>query len=32
MNHDEKKPVLLFDLGGVIMDIKRDNCVSALRE
>lgn len=23
---------LLFDLGGVIMDIKRDNCVEALRE
>lgn len=23
---------LLFDLGGVIMDIKKDNCVQALRE
>lgn len=23
---------LLFDLGGVIMDIKKDNCVKALRE
>lgn len=23
---------LLFDLGGVIMDIKKDNCVEALRE
>lgn len=23
---------LLFDLGGVIMDIKRDNCVKALRD
>ena len=23
---------LLFDLGGVIMDIKRDNCVAAFKE
>lgn len=25
------KPVLLFDLGGVIMDIKRENCVASMR-
>lgn len=31
MNPDLKKPVLLFDLGGVIMDIERDNCVASMR-
>jgi len=25
------KPVLLFDLGGVIMDIERENCAASLR-
>lgn len=27
----EDKPALLFDLGGVIMDIERDRCVAALK-
>lgn len=29
---DKKIKNLLFDLGGVIMDIKRDNCVAALTQ
>lgn len=31
MNPDTNKPTLLFDLGGVIMDIKRENCVASMR-
>lgn len=31
MNYELKKPTLLFDLGGVIMDIERENCVASLR-
>lgn len=29
---DREKPALMFDLGGVIMDIRRENCVKALGE
>lgn len=31
MNNKSKKPALLFDLGGVIMDIRRENCVASMR-
>jgi putative hydrolase of the HAD superfamily len=28
---NNEKPVLLFDLGGVIMDIEKENCIATLR-
>lgn len=31
MTEKTDKPALLFDLGGVIMDIKRENCVASMR-
>lgn len=31
MTNTTDRPALLFDLGGVIMDIKRENCVASMR-